>query len=53
VDVYDALTSDRPYRKAWSVEKAYQHIQAGAGTHFDPEVVKIFLLEYGKKWFNS
>jgi putative nucleotidyltransferase with HDIG domain len=45
VDVWDALTSDRPYRKAWSEEKARQHIQAGAGTHFDPQVVKTFFLE--------
>lgn len=43
VDVYDALTSDRPYRKAWSQERALAHIQAGAGTHFDPAVVDAFL----------
>ena len=46
VDVWDALTSDRPYRKAWSEEKTRQHIQAGAGTHFDPQVVKTFFLEH-------
>ena len=45
VDVWDALTSNRPYRKAWSKEKARQHIQSGAGTHFDPQVVKIFISE--------
>jgi PAS domain S-box-containing protein/putative nucleotidyltransferase with HDIG domain len=45
VDVWDALTSDRPYRKAWSKEKSLQHIQAGIGAHFDPQVVKKFLLE--------
>jgi HD-GYP domain-containing protein (c-di-GMP phosphodiesterase class II) len=44
VDVWDALTSDSPFRKAWSEEKARQHIRAGAGTHFDPQVVKIFFL---------
>jgi HD-GYP domain-containing protein (c-di-GMP phosphodiesterase class II) len=49
VDVWDALTSDRPYRKAWSKEKASQHIQDGSGKHFDPQVVKTFLLAYGKK----
>jgi len=43
VDVYDALTNDRPYRKAWSQEKAIEHIKAGAGSHFDPEVVAAFL----------
>ena len=43
VDVWDALTSDRPYRPAWSEEKAREHIQAESGTHFDPQVVKAFL----------
>ncbi|WP_161883540.1 PAS domain S-box protein [Deinococcus alpinitundrae] len=43
VDVYDALTSDRPYRKAWSRERAIEHIQSGAGTHFDPAVVRLFV----------
>jgi putative nucleotidyltransferase with HDIG domain len=42
-DVYDALTSDRPYRKAWSKEKALDYIGEQAGTHFDPAVVKTFL----------
>jgi HD-GYP domain-containing protein (c-di-GMP phosphodiesterase class II) len=39
VDVWDALTSDRPYRKAWSKEKTLEHIHSLAGTHFDPKVV--------------
>jgi HD-GYP domain-containing protein (c-di-GMP phosphodiesterase class II) len=43
VDVYDALTSDRPYRKAWSKEEAKKYILAESGTHFDPEVVEVFL----------
>ena len=43
VDVYDALTSDRPYRAAWPPEKAYRYIQEHSGKHFDPQVVKIFL----------
>jgi PAS domain S-box-containing protein len=43
VDVWDALCSDRPYRKAWPEEKVRDHIQAGAGTHFDPKIVKAFL----------
>jgi PAS domain S-box-containing protein len=43
VDVWDALTSDRPYRKAWQEEKALQYIQEQAGRYFDPEVVKAFL----------
>lgn len=43
VDVFDALTSNRPYRKAWTYEKAYQYIESQAGKHFDPEIVKVFL----------
>jgi PAS domain S-box-containing protein len=43
VDVYDALTSDRPYRLALPKEKALYHIRSLAGTHFDPQVVDAFL----------
>jgi PAS domain S-box-containing protein/putative nucleotidyltransferase with HDIG domain len=43
VDVYDALTSDRPYRKAWSKEKALENIKVESGKYFDPQVVKAFL----------
>lgn len=42
-DVYQALVSDRPYRKAYSKKEALKIIQEGAGTQFDPEIVKIFL----------
>ncbi|MCE1254161.1 MAG: two-component system response regulator, partial [Anaerolineae bacterium] len=43
IDVWDALTSDRPYRKAWSHEKTQDYIQEQKGTHFDANVVDIFL----------
>lgn len=43
VDVWDALTSDRPYHKAWPTEKVIQHIGSLSGTHFDPRVVEAFL----------
>lgn len=43
VDIYDALTSNRPYRAAWSKEKTLEHIQSLSGSHLDPEVVKAFL----------
>jgi putative nucleotidyltransferase with HDIG domain len=43
VDVWDALNSDRPYRPAWEKEKVLEHIRAEAGTHFDPQVVDMFL----------
>jgi putative two-component system response regulator len=38
-DVFDALTSVRPYKQAWSVEQAMAHIEAGAGSHFDPALM--------------
>jgi putative nucleotidyltransferase with HDIG domain len=43
VDVYDALTSGRPYRKAWSKAKALEYIREQSGQHFDPQVVEAFL----------
>lgn len=43
VDVWDALSSNRPYFEAWSSEKILEHIEKNAGTHFDPKVVKVFL----------
>jgi putative two-component system response regulator len=42
-DVFDALTSDRPYRKGISAAEARAHIAAGSGTDFDPQVVDAFL----------
>ena len=43
VDVWDALRSDRPYRRALSIEKARAYVRRQAGTHFDPKVVAKFL----------
>jgi diguanylate cyclase (GGDEF)-like protein/PAS domain S-box-containing protein/putative nucleotidyltransferase with HDIG domain len=42
-DVWDALRSDRPYRKRWPKVKVIEHVQSLIGTHFDPEVTKVFL----------
>jgi putative two-component system response regulator len=42
IDVWDALTSDRPYRPAWEEEKALAYIREQSGQHFDPQVVKVF-----------
>ena len=47
-DVYDALTSDRPYRKAMSTYEARETIMKGAGTEFDPKVVDAFLNAFRK-----
>ena len=42
VDVWDALTSDRPYRNAWPRTKAKDYMLSQAGKHFDPQIVEIF-----------
>jgi HD-GYP domain-containing protein (c-di-GMP phosphodiesterase class II) len=42
-DVYDALSSDRPYRGAWPNAKVVEHIRELAGTHFESRVVEAFL----------
>lgn len=42
-DAYDAMTSDRPYRKAFSKEDAVNEMIKNAGTQFDPEIVQVFL----------
>jgi PAS domain S-box-containing protein/putative nucleotidyltransferase with HDIG domain len=43
VDVFDALTSDRPYRAAWPLDRTLAHIEAQSGSHFDPALVAVFL----------
>jgi len=42
-DVYDALTSDRPYRPAWSQAEALEYITKNSGIHFDPQIVPVFI----------
>jgi putative two-component system response regulator len=48
VDFFDALTHDRPYRKAWASEKVLRSIEDLSGTHFDPRVAAAFLNEFGR-----
>lgn len=43
VDVWDALGTDRPYRKKWEKERIIEYIRRESGTRFDPEIVKLFL----------
>lgn len=43
VDVWDALRSDRPYRKGWPDEHVHAYIAELSGSHFDPQVVQVFL----------
>jgi putative nucleotidyltransferase with HDIG domain len=42
-DVYDALTSDRPYRRAWLKKDALDHIRKNSGTHFDSSITPVFM----------
>ncbi|MCK6583739.1 MAG: GAF domain-containing protein [Anaerolineales bacterium] len=49
VDVWDAITSDRPYRKKWSRQKAIKYIREQSGEHFDPAIVEVFLDEIIKQ----
>ncbi|WP_422929276.1 HD domain-containing phosphohydrolase [Singulisphaera sp. PoT] len=43
VDIWDALSSDRPYRKAWPDERVHAYLREIAGSHLDPRVVEVFL----------
>jgi putative nucleotidyltransferase with HDIG domain len=45
VDVWDAITTDRPYRKGWPRKKALKYIREQSGKYFDPHLVQIFLEE--------
>jgi putative two-component system response regulator len=55
-DVFDALTSERPYKKAWSIDQATNLIREQSGQHFDPQLVEAFfqclpsILEVRNKW---
>jgi putative two-component system response regulator len=44
-DIFDALTSKRPYKEAWSVEKSVNYIKEESGEHFDPRLVELFMQE--------
>jgi response regulator RpfG family c-di-GMP phosphodiesterase len=47
VDVWDAITTDRPYRKGWSRDRALKYIREQSGKYFDPQIVEIFLQGMG------
>lgn len=55
-DVFDALTTERPYKKAWTTEDACKYLVEQSGKHFDPDFVSLFLgrlsdvLEVKEKW---
>ncbi|HNE17680.1 MAG TPA: HD domain-containing protein, partial [Rhodocyclaceae bacterium] len=45
-DVFDALTSERPYKPAWALDRAVQFLKDGRGAHFDPACIDAFLLRW-------
>ncbi|RXJ75256.1 two-component system response regulator [Arcobacter sp. F155] len=55
VDVFDALTSHRPYKKAWSFDDALNLLKEESGKHFDPNIVNLFIenIEEIKEIYNS
>jgi len=53
VDVWDALTSDRPYRSAWSAKKTIDYIQEQSGKYFDPRIVDVFITLVKNELFTS
>lgn len=53
VDTFDAMTSDRPYRKGLPDEVAIEEIKKGSGTQFDPKIVELFILAYKKGMIQS
>jgi putative two-component system response regulator len=42
-DVFDALTTERPYKKAWEIDRAVEFLRTGSSTHFDPQCVQAFI----------
>ena len=53
VDVYDALVSERPYKRAWTPQEALLEICAGAGNHFDPRVAGAFARVLEREWLGE
>ena len=52
-DVYDALVTDRPYKKAFTHDKAMEIIKNDSGTHFDPKIVEAFMAVADDFWIAS
>jgi putative two-component system response regulator len=55
-DVFDALASERPYKKAWSVERCINYLREQSGQHFDPQLIALLdkclpeMLHIKEKW---
>lgn len=48
VDVFDALTTERPYKEAWTPERAFDLIRDNSGSDFDPEIVELFINRFDR-----
>jgi len=48
VDVWDAITTDRPYRKGWPRKEALEYMREQSGKYFDPKLLELFLEEIEK-----
>ena len=53
IDVYDALTHDRPYRLAWPEAKALEYLREQSGVTLDPQIVNVFLDMYSMLYKNK
>jgi len=57
--VFDALTSKRPYKEAWSIAETMAYLHEQSGSHFDPELVQLFtenldkVIEIKNKWIDK
>jgi HD-GYP domain-containing protein (c-di-GMP phosphodiesterase class II) len=49
-DAYDALTSDRPYRRAQDARRALEELEANAGSQFDPRVVPVLVAQVRRRY---
>jgi putative two-component system response regulator len=47
-DVFDALTSERPYKPAWDIDRAVNFLKEGSGQHFDPQCINAFFFDFSK-----
>ena len=47
-DVFDALVSERPYKRAWTVAEGIEHVRSQRGKHFDPTCVDAFFADMAK-----
>jgi len=50
IDVWDAITSERPYHQPMTLEQAFDYLRENSGSHFDPKVVRAFFRLMKQIW---